>query len=124
MNDELINGNTIGERLRSARKIMRLTQSDAAYLAGVPQSTISTYEADRSTPMAKQLTALCELYQVSPSYIMTGSFPTSGENSFDKSVEKELSPQTTRLINTVRNMEEDQISLVVDLAEAVKKHSK
>lgn len=115
MNDNLIQGNTIGERLRYARKLMRLTQSDAAYISGVPQSTISTYEADRSMPMAKQLAALCEIYQVSPAIILTGLLATSGQND-------PPSPATTRLMNTVRGMEEKDIDTLADIAEVLKRH--
>ncbi len=115
MHDELVQGSTIGERLKNARKLMKLTQEDASFISGVPRSTLANYEADRSTPMAKQLAALCEIYQVSQSYILTGLLTTSGQND-------PPSPATTRLMITVRGMEEKDIDTLADIADVLKRH--
>lgn len=103
------------EKLKQLRKERSLSQEDVAFFTGVARSTIAHYELGKRAPDFDTVVKLCQFFEVPLNY-----FATSGE---DDSAQ-EASPQTTRLMNTVRNMEEDQISLVVDLAEAVKKHSK
>ena len=113
--DKVLTGDTIGERLVNARDEWGYTQQDVERETGVKRSTLSNYEANRSVPRAEQLNALCKFYVVSPEWILYGT---------PQETDSDLSPQTIRLMNTVRGMDEDKISLVADLAETVKKHTK
>lgn len=66
---------TILERLITARKNARLSQSQAARLLGVAGSTLSHYEAGLRGIDLPVLLRLCEIYDVSPAWVMTGSNP-------------------------------------------------
>lgn len=107
----------IGDRLKAIRMNLGHSQNYVAKETGINRSTLANYEAGDSEPKAAQLDRLAWFYGVPASYILYGDLPQqAGETT--------PSPQTTRLMNTVRGMDEDKISLVADLAEAVKKHTK
>lgn len=110
-----MNAEEFAARIKELRSNKHVTQSDVADATGIPRSTIAHYELGKRLPDYESIVALCSYYSVSADYLI---------NPFATSCEAESSPATTRLLNTVRSMDEDQISLVVDLAEAVKKHTK
>jgi transcriptional regulator with XRE-family HTH domain len=65
---------TIGERLRSAREALGLTQAEVADKAGVRQGTIGNIEADlRQAP--RELLAIAAAVNLSPDYLKTGRGP-------------------------------------------------
>ena len=56
---------TLGDNLRAARKVRRLTQYQAADLSHVSQSNISYYETGKSSPSIAVLRRLAAAYGVS-----------------------------------------------------------
>ena len=101
------------DKLKRLRKEQNLSQEDVAFFTGVARSTIAHYELGKRAPDFDAVVKLSQFFKVPLDY-----FATSGEDQDDTT----LSPQTTRLMNTVRSMDEDQISLVADMAEVVKKY--
>ena len=109
-----MNAEDFAARIKELRSNKHVTQSDVADATGIPRSTIAHYELGKRLPDYESIVALCSYYSVSADYLIN-PFP----NKLGKTTP---SPQTTRLMNTVRGMEEDQISLVADMAEVVKKY--
>lgn len=56
---------TIAEQLKNGRAEKRLSQAEAADLAGISRRTLSYYESGERTPNAETLLKLCELYSIS-----------------------------------------------------------
>ena len=63
----------IGERLRSARDGLKLTQAALAKQAGVGRSTIVHYETGKILPGGMELIKLAKALNVSPNYILSGT---------------------------------------------------
>lgn len=61
---------TIGNRIRSAREMNRLTQKELADKLGLGRSTIAVYEQDATYPTALGLIKLCKVLDVWPEYIL------------------------------------------------------
>ncbi len=59
----------IGERLRTLRENMKLSQQKIANMTGCPQTSIHRYETGRSTPSAKTLLWYADYFDVSMDYI-------------------------------------------------------
>lgn len=63
---------TFGQRVLARRKELKLTQREAAKLAGVSHVTISQWERDETQPVGKRLFALSEALQCAPGWLMNG----------------------------------------------------
>ena len=105
----------IGDRLKDLRIKLGHSQSYVSKETGINRSTLANYEAGDSEPKAAQLDKLAEFYNVSASYILYGTRTV-------KDVFGVKSPATTRLMNTVRGMEEKDIDTLADIAEVLKRH--
>ncbi len=116
-----MNAEDFAIRIKELRANKHVTQSDVAEATGIPRSTIAHYELGKRLPDYESIVALCSYYSVSADYLID-PFPRSGENSFATSCKKESSPATTRLMNTVRGMEEKDIDTLADIAEVLKRH--
>lgn len=62
---------TFADRIRHARKMRRLSQSELARASGLAQSTISSYE-NRSRASTTRLIALARALEVNPFWLDTG----------------------------------------------------
>ncbi|MDO5574408.1 MAG: helix-turn-helix transcriptional regulator [bacterium] len=60
----------MNERLKSLRKLHRLSQNDVAYRLGISQQSYSRFETGTSDIPASFIVILCDLYQVSADYIL------------------------------------------------------
>ncbi|WCK57346.1 helix-turn-helix transcriptional regulator (plasmid) [Aneurinibacillus sp. Ricciae_BoGa-3] len=63
---------SIGERLRSLRQRMGLTQMDVQRKIGIPNTKLSRCESDERTPDMDELILLSEIYEVSIDFIVRG----------------------------------------------------
>lgn len=68
----------MGERLRSERKRLGLSQTEMATIAGGSLRAQQTYEAGKRTPTAEYLASLAG-YGVNVTYILTGMREASSE---------------------------------------------
>ena len=73
---------SVGNRIRSARRDLKLSQPELAKRAKVTQSTISDLENDKKSTSAENMEAIAQALGVSSSYLLTGkqSF-ANGENN-------------------------------------------
>ncbi len=63
---------TIGERIRSRRKEMNLTQRDLAKALRISHVSVSQWERDDSEPTGKNLFALSKALQCLPTWVLFG----------------------------------------------------
>lgn len=61
---------TIGQRIRTCREDVGLTQEQMATLSGIEATQISHYECSRRLPSCTNLIVLCEFFGVSADYIL------------------------------------------------------
>lgn len=59
-----------GERFAFCRNLNGLSQTKAAKLLGIAQSSLSAYEADRSEPGMSAINSMCNLYGVSADFLL------------------------------------------------------
>jgi|GEM_PF-6095858 len=81
--------NTIGDRIRTARKAANLSQSQLGKAVGVAGSGVSQWESDSTEPTGRKLIALCHKLGVTPEHILTGI-----DNNRDKTGYPVVNPQT------------------------------
>ena len=65
---------TLGERLRKAREEAGLTRREVSDRLGVTEETIRAWETDEDSPGPRvaQAPAICELFRVSPRWLVLG----------------------------------------------------
>lgn len=68
---------TIHERIKKIRG--DISQTDFAIKLGVSRSTILHYEKGDSSPNATFLNAVCDIFNISPAWILTGSGNMTGD---------------------------------------------
>lgn len=73
---------TLGEKLFELRKQKNLSQEEVAEKLNVTRQTISKWETDQSTPDLDKIIPLCDLYEISADYLLTGK-ETKEENYND-----------------------------------------
>ncbi|HBC94121.1 MAG TPA: hypothetical protein DCZ10_14790 [Pelotomaculum sp.] len=64
--------NTIGQRIKYLREKLNRTQQEVADQTRVSRGNISNYEKDRVSPAADTIIALCEYFDVSCDWLLTG----------------------------------------------------
>ena len=89
---------TLGQRVLARRKELRLTQREAARLAGVAHVTISQWERDETQPVGKRLFALADALKCSPTWLMFGDEDKAPVPAQELHVETELTPNHKELI--------------------------
>lgn len=63
---------TIGERLKFLRKKRNLTSEQLAEAIGLKKGSISSYENDRYEPSAKTIISICNYFNISSDWLLTG----------------------------------------------------
>ena len=63
---------TIGKRILNQRKKLKLTQKELSDMTGIPISTISDYEKDKSQPSAKNISKISKAVKSDISWLMCG----------------------------------------------------
>lgn len=66
--------NSIGQKLKTLRKLRKLTQEQAAEHLGITRATVSNYEVGRRSPHISELKRIGEFYGVGLDYF--GLAPT------------------------------------------------
>ena len=62
---------TLGTKIKTARKSMNMTQKDLAEQLGVGNTTISNWEKSVSKPDIDQISAICQVLKVDPKVFLT-----------------------------------------------------
>lgn len=63
---------TIGERIKTVRKTVNLTQVEFGEKIGIKGNTVTNYEADRREPQEVTLKAICDKFGVSYEWLKYG----------------------------------------------------
>lgn len=63
----------IGIRLKAARELKGLSQSDLHNKTGLSRTVLINYEAGRHKPGARELRLICDALEISPNYLIYGS---------------------------------------------------
>ncbi len=102
--------NTIGQRIRYARKLRNLTISDVSKITGLSTGNLSELENDKFAPSAHSLIAFRKAFQVHIDWILTGNPPIYLEE-YDK-VQEDQSPyfsqQEKKLLEAFRGLDEEK----------------
>jgi transcriptional regulator with XRE-family HTH domain len=97
---------TIGKRIRYARKINKLSLTEVRNMTGLSTGNLSELENDKFAPSSNALIALRQLFGVSIDWILTGEPPMAlakKENS-NESHELYLSEEEKELIEAYRKL--------------------
>lgn len=106
--------NGIGQRLKQARQLKKLSQQQAAEKLNMPWRTLSDYERGKTEPRASVLLELANLYGVSGDYLLCMTdIPSKGID-----VDKELET----LINAYAHMRAEDRTVMVDFAKDLLDH--
>lgn len=111
---------TIGNRIKTVRKGLNYTQQKFADELGLKQSTIATYEMDRTAPSERTLTDICEKFGVDPVWLRTGVgddpfLPVSREDRITDILSKAIAGPSTardRLIRALARLPDDAFPLI------------
>jgi phage repressor protein C with HTH and peptisase S24 domain len=77
---------TMGIRIKEARKAMNLSQQALANLVAVDQSTVALWEMDRTTPREDTLAQLATVLFLSPEFLRYGNKPPESTGYVPRSV--------------------------------------
>ena len=86
--------NTLGGKIRCARKAKGLKQSDVSANLNVRNTAISSWEKNQSKPDLQNIEALCKILDVSPNYF------------FNVDIEEKMTLEELELIRTYRKLDE------------------
>jgi transcriptional regulator with XRE-family HTH domain len=101
---------TAGQRIKKRRKELGYNQAEFARLVGMAQSSLSEIERGESNlPNSKNMKKICEVLQVTPSWILTGEdgqlrYPTDIESDLLTELRKLTAEQQTAIYQIVRGM--------------------
>lgn len=70
-----------GQRINDLRLKFRFTQDELAVKLGLTKAQISNYERDISNIPADKLIMLCEIFKVTPNYLLGYDTPEKGNSS-------------------------------------------
>lgn len=103
----------LSERLRSARDLRALSQSDVASRAGLQPSHISHFEAGRRTPSVDNLHRLADALRVSTDYLLgrEDRLAIQGES-------------VRRLFKAAARISETDLELLVSMAKVLAQRSR
>ena len=63
---------TFGDRLKSIRKTLNITQQEFADRIGIKRGTVANYELDRNEPLDAVISLICKEFNISESWLRTG----------------------------------------------------
>ena len=102
---------TVGGRIREARKARGRTQQDVADALGLSRPSVLQWEKDITSPSQANLLKLCDYLAVGIDDLLTGSADTGtiGEVAVSNSVASSFPQSMRRLIEKVRNVASEEI---------------
>ena len=125
---------TVGERIKEQRLRNKMTMEMLARMIGVKKATVSRYESGSITVPSAKIKAIADVLDVAPEYLLgwkdwlpgqTNMLTMYGLNDFtDYTANPEQPTPKQRLLSIINEASEDQIDLLLSLAEAVIKNRK
>lgn len=89
---------TIHNKLKEARENKHLTQQQVSDTIGITRQAISQWENGKSTPDLETFKALCKLYEISPSSILSED---EKKEEQPQSMNKTISDKEEHLLETI-----------------------
>ena len=101
---------TIGKRIRYARKINNLSLTDVKNETGLSTGNLSELENDKFAPSSNALIAFRKLFNVSIDWILTGTSPmeVSEKESVNESSGIYLSDEEKEIIELYRKLDKEK----------------
>lgn len=100
---------TIGERIRSRRKSLGLTQKSLAKALKISDVSVSQWERDTSEPTGKNLHALCKVLRCPAAWILFGDESKTPEEPNDQLVQlDERQQELLDLFNAITDTEQNE----------------
>lgn len=99
---------TLGHRVLTRRKELKLTQRETAKLVGVAHVTISQWERDETQPTGTRLFALAKALKCSPTWLMFGDEEQTPEPAELLPKTPELSEKHAELIDLFDSLPESE----------------
>lgn len=117
---------TLGERIKTVRKQLNLTQTEFGNKIGIKGNTVTNYEADRREPQEVVLKAICDKFGVNYDWLKYGKGEMVGGVDDDvlKLIDTMLSAEseTTKLIfKTFANFDERDWQTVKKMIDNIRK---
>lgn len=97
---EITMDDKIGERIRTIRNRLNLSQLEFGRRAGVTKQAVSAWESDKRTPDRDSLTQLRDRLAINPDWIITGQPPPILER------QQVAEPATKYTTNPLRNVDQ------------------
>ena len=112
---------TLGTRLKNARRIRGLSQEQVAEMIGMHPVTISKYERDLQDPATNALKAMANLYGVSADWLLNGSLDSDKLMPSDDQPNLELVMAQPGIALRVApgKLSEDAISDIADFTQLI-----
>ena len=105
---------TIGQRILQRRKENKMTQRGLAEAAGVSYASISLWESDKTEPRGKNLHALADALQCSPTWLLFGDEDQIPEEPKSKEEKLLLSTDEEELLKLYRALPESEQTAQLD----------
>lgn len=107
--------NTLGERLKHARKSKGFTQDSLAKDIGVSRGVIFNLEKDKTAPQSIVVNAICQVLNVNKDWLLSGS----GEmENTDKT--RQSAKTLAELYEVVKSLTEEEQLYLLDTVKALK----
>ena len=101
---------TIGERIKKARELKSLSQSELARLLKIRPQSVQRWESGGAGPQRKRLEAMADVLDVSISWLATGVGPMqSGKSGEQRLRELKLPHEIIQLAKLLRNLPAEKV---------------
>ncbi len=111
----------IGERIREARKGLKMTQTQFAEKLGIKQQSVAAIEAERTNPSDQTVLAICREFRVNETWLRTGEgemFAPTPTSLVDKLCEEYGLGRTAHvMLETFVTLPEEARAVIVDYIE-------
>lgn len=110
---------TIGERLKTARKIRGLSQTALADGIGVSRGVITNIERDIiSDPQPIVINAICDLLEINNEWLINNN------GAMEKSCTDQNKQLLSSFISTIKDFSNDELLFVLDVISSYNSHLK
>lgn len=110
---------TVGDRIREKRIILKISQPELAERVGVSKTTISFWESDKTNPNGKNLMRLAFVLKTTPRYILTGD-----ESATELDAGNTHDSRAATLFEVTRDLDDEDFDLVVKLLLSLSRKSR
>lgn len=116
---------TIGSRIKTLRKELKLKQDDLSKLLGIKSPAISKFECDRVVPTEAALKLICATYHVNYMWLTEGVGDMLQDESIDDMVDRIMAGESVlarEIMKAFARLPDDEWRRFMDVVEQVKKN--